>query len=80
MDGAYGKTGDVMEELGKSASNELGSAKETTFPDFFDSLEETNGLDGISEKICHPEKNPISRIFLTKIEMFLIKMRGNLLR
>lgn len=39
-----------MEELGKSASNELGSAKETTFPDFFDSLEETNGLDGISEK------------------------------
>lgn len=38
----------MMEELGKNVSNEFGSAKETSFPDFFKSLEEVNSLDGIS--------------------------------
>lgn len=37
-----------MEKLGKGASNELATAKETTFPDFFKSLEETKGLEGVS--------------------------------
>lgn len=48
MDGTHGKKGGIMEKLGKGASNELATAKETTFPDFFKSLEETKGLEGVS--------------------------------